>query len=85
MSTDIHQLRRQNSEGTVIGGKGLVQLGHLAANAWQPLHQMHLETHFGKVQRGLNAGNASTNYEYIPYSRVDSPSIYFSDLAKKAV
>ncbi len=38
MPTGIQQLRRQNSDGAVIGGKGLVQLGHLAADARKPLH-----------------------------------------------
>jgi hypothetical protein len=61
MSTDIHQLRRQDSKGTVIGGKRFVKLGHLAANTWQTFYQMHLKTHFTQVQRGLDACNASPN------------------------
>ena len=32
MSTDIQHLGRKDSDGTVIGWKGLVQLGHLAAD-----------------------------------------------------
>jgi hypothetical protein len=32
MPTGIQQLRRENSDGAVVGGKGFVQLGHLAAD-----------------------------------------------------
>jgi hypothetical protein len=32
MPADLDQFRREDSHGTVIGGIGLVQLGHLAAN-----------------------------------------------------
>jgi len=46
MPTGIQQLRRQNSDGAVIGRKGLVQLGHLATDARKLLHQVDLDTHF---------------------------------------
>jgi hypothetical protein len=69
MSTDIHQLRRQNSEGAVVGGEGLVQLGHFAANAGQAFHQVHFESHFSEIQGSLNARYATTYYEYIPIHR----------------
>jgi hypothetical protein len=66
MSTDIHQLRREDSEGAIIGGKRFVKLGHLAANAWQSLHEMHLKSHFTQVQRGLDACNTAPNHQHIP-------------------
>jgi hypothetical protein len=66
MSTDIHQFRRQNSECAVIGGEGLVQLGHLAADAGQAFHQVHFESHLGEIQGSLNARYAATYYQYIP-------------------
>ena len=47
MPTGIQQLGRENSDGAIVSGKGLIQLGHLAANARQRLHQMNLDTHFG--------------------------------------
>ena len=33
MAADLDQLGGDNSHGTVVGGKGLVQLGHDAADA----------------------------------------------------
>ena len=47
MPTGIQQLGRENSDGAIVRGKGLVQLGHLAANARQCLHQVDLDTHLG--------------------------------------
>jgi hypothetical protein len=71
MSTDIHQLGRKNSESAVVCGKGLVQLGHFPTDAGQPLDKMNLETHFGQVQRGLHACNASANDKDIPIHKYD--------------
>jgi hypothetical protein len=71
MPTDIHQLGRENSEGAVICGKGLVQLRHFSADAGQPLNKMNLETHFGQVQRGLHACNASANDKDILIHKYD--------------
>jgi hypothetical protein len=61
MSTDIHQLGRENSQRAVIGGKGLVQLGHLPADAGQAFHHKSLKPHFRKIQRGLNPRNAASD------------------------
>jgi hypothetical protein len=71
MSTDIHQLRSQNSEGAIIGGKRFVELRHFAADAGQPLHQVHLESHLGKVQGGLDSRDASSNDKNIPIHEYD--------------
>jgi hypothetical protein len=65
MSTDIQHLGRQDSDGAVVGGKSLVQLGHLTADTGELFHQVDLYPHIGKVQRRLDAGNAATDYEYI--------------------
>ena len=47
MPTGIQQLGRENSDGAIVSGKGLIQLGHLAANARQRLYQVDLDTHLG--------------------------------------
>jgi hypothetical protein len=65
MSTDIHQLGRENSQRAVIGWKGLVQLGHLAADTGQPFHHESVKPHFRKIQRGLNACNAASYYKNV--------------------
>jgi len=46
MPTGIQQLRRENSDGAVVGGKGLVQLSHFAADTRELFHQMDLDSHF---------------------------------------
>ena len=47
MPTGIQQLGRENSDGAIVRGKGLVQLRHLATNARQCFHQVDLDTHLG--------------------------------------
>jgi hypothetical protein len=62
---DLDQLGRENSHGTVIGGKGLVKLGHMAANARRFLNQVNPKTGRGKIKRGLNTADPSTNNHYV--------------------
>jgi hypothetical protein len=63
MSTDIQQLRRENSYGAVIGGKGLVQLGHFAADAGVLFHQVDLDSHLTEIQSSLHACYSTADYE----------------------
>jgi hypothetical protein len=65
MPTGIQQLRRENSDGAVVGGKGFVQLGHLAADTGKLFHQVDLDAHFGQIQGGLNAGDPTAEYHDI--------------------
>jgi hypothetical protein len=64
MSTDIQHLWREDSDGAIIRGKGLIQLGHLPADAGKPLNQFHLESHFSEIQRGLNSRYAASDDKY---------------------
>ena len=61
MPADLDQFRRENSHGAIIGGKGLIQLGHMAADTGSFFHHIHFETRSGKVKRGLNTTNPSAN------------------------
>ena len=61
MPADLDQLGRQYSHGTVIGGKGLVELGHVASDARRFLDQVNLKTGSGKIERSLDAADASTD------------------------
>jgi hypothetical protein len=65
MPTDIQQLRREDSDGTVIGRERLVELGHSSANARKFFYHMHLDSHFRQVQGGLNAGDPSADNQYV--------------------
>jgi hypothetical protein len=62
MSTDIQQLGRKNSDGAIVGGKGLIQLSHLAADAGKLLHHVNLDTHLRQVQGSLNTGYSTADY-----------------------
>jgi len=49
MPADLDQFGREYSHGAVIGGKGLVQLGHMAANGRCFVNQVNLKTSSGKI------------------------------------
>jgi hypothetical protein len=64
MPADLDQFGRNNSHGTVIGGKGFVQLRHDAADGRRPFNQVNIKAGIGKIQCGLHTGNAGTHYQY---------------------
>jgi len=61
MPADLDQFGREYSHGAVIGGIGLVELGHVTANGRFLLHQIDLITRIGKIERGLNPADSSTD------------------------
>ena len=65
MPADLDQFRCENSHGTIIGGKGLIKLGHMAADARPFLHQVNLKTGRGKIESGLNTADSASNYHYV--------------------
>jgi hypothetical protein len=62
---DLDQFGREYSNGAVIGGKGLVKLGHMAANGRCLVDQVNLKTSSGKIKRGLNTADPSTDNHYV--------------------
>jgi len=65
MPADLDQFGRKYSHGAVIGGKGLVKLGHMAPDARGFLNQVNPKTRSGKIKRGLNTADPSTNNHHI--------------------
>ena len=61
MPADLDQFRCENSHRTFVGGKGLVELCHVSADAWRFLDQIDLEASVGKIKRRLNAANPSAD------------------------
>jgi hypothetical protein len=61
MPADLDQFGREYSDGAVIGRKGLVKLGHMAANGRCLVDQVNLKTRSGKIKRGLNTTDPSTH------------------------
>jgi hypothetical protein len=61
MPADLDQFGREYSNGAVIGGKGLVKLGHMAADGRCLVDQVNFKTSSGKIKRGLNTADPSTD------------------------
>jgi hypothetical protein len=81
MPADLDQFRCENSHGAVVGGKGLVQLRHMTANAWRLLNQIDLETGGSKIERGLNTADSSADNHYVSNIPVlETLAHLFSDL-----
>ena len=59
MPGHLDELGGDQAGGAIVGGKGLVQLGHDPADGDILLHQIDLETRIGCVQGGLHAGDAA--------------------------
>ncbi len=67
MPADLHQLGGDDTHGTVVCRKCLVQLCHDAANGWRLVNQMDIVTRIGQVERGLHPGDSSSDHHYGTY------------------
>lgn len=65
MPTDILKLWPEDSDSTVVRGKGLVQLGHLAADTRELFDQMDLKPHVPQIKGSLHTGYPAANDQYI--------------------
>ena len=65
MPADLDQFGCEYSDGAVVGRKGLVELGHMAANGRRLVYQVDLETSRGKIERGLDTADPSTDHHDI--------------------
>jgi hypothetical protein len=61
MTPTLNQLGRNNTHGTIVGGKGLIQLGHPSPDSRLFLNQVHLKSAVGQIQRGLDATNSCSH------------------------
>jgi hypothetical protein len=61
MPADLDQFGCEYSHAAVVGRKGLVQLGHMAADRGRPLDQIDLEPRGAEIEGGLNAADPSTD------------------------
>ncbi len=75
MPADLDQFGCQYSHGAVVGGKGLVQLGHMAANGRRFVDQVNLKTRRAKIKRSLNTADPSTDNHNI--TKIDCPSTFY--------
>ena len=64
MPPHLHQLGRHDAHGAVVGGEGLVELGHDPADGRGLVQQVDLEAGFGQVQRGLHAADSGADDQH---------------------
>ncbi len=64
MPAALNQFWREYACRAVIGGKGLVKLGHAAADSRAFLNKMHVKTAVRKVKGSLHTCNTSSYYQY---------------------
>ena len=65
MPADLDQFGCEYSDGAVVGRKRLVQLGHMAADGRRLVDQVNLKARSGKIKRGLNTADSSTDNHHI--------------------
>jgi hypothetical protein len=61
MSPAFEKLRRFDAHGAVVRGKGLVELGHLAADGRRLVNQVNLEAGVRKIESGLNTADPTAD------------------------
>ena len=62
--TGLYQFWRQNSDSAVVGGKGLIQTRHDAADCRRSLNQVDIKSGVGKIHSGLNSSDPTTDNHY---------------------
>jgi hypothetical protein len=66
MPADLDQFGRDNSHRTVVGGEGLVQLGHQSADGGRLFHEVHQVSGVGKIQGCLHSGDTASHNQNGP-------------------
>ena len=64
MAGDLQHPGAQDAHGAVVGGEGLVQLRHQAADGETRFRQGHRQPHGRHLQGGLDAGNAAAHHQH---------------------
>src|SRR5512138_2014244 len=67
MPGNVHHLGRQDAHGAVVCGKGLVEHGHVAANSWLTLDEMHMDAMLRDIEGCLDTGNSCPDYYHITH------------------
>ncbi len=61
---DLDQFGGDDSHGAVIGGEGLVELSHNAADGRGFLHQVNVVSGICQIKSGLHSGYAATHHHH---------------------
>jgi hypothetical protein len=63
----LNKFGRQDTHGAIIGGKGLIQLGHLATNSRSLIYQIDPETGIGYIECGLYSTDSGSKHHHCPH------------------
>jgi hypothetical protein len=64
MPADLDQFGRDNSHGTIICGKGFIQLGHGPSDRGALFQKVYVKSAVGQVQGRLHAGNTPAHHQH---------------------
>ena len=67
VAVTLHELGGLDAHGAVVGGKGLVQLGHVAADGRGRIHQIDLEARGAEIQGGLEAADSASDDHHVAH------------------
>jgi hypothetical protein len=65
MPADLDQFRCEYSNRAVVSREGLIELGHMAADAGSLLHKIDLETCTREIERGLDAADPAADNHHV--------------------
>jgi len=80
MLPTFHQFGGYDAHGTIVGGKGLVQLGHNSTNGRGFFHQVDKKTGICQVQSRLDSGNSTACYHNRAYHTVSGTGLFSAHL-----
>jgi hypothetical protein len=64
MPADLDQFRRNDSHGTIIGGKRLIQLSHAPAYGRAFFQEIDVISRISQVERGLHPCDPAAYHQY---------------------
>jgi hypothetical protein len=65
MPSNLDELRSEYSYGAVVGGKGLIELGHMTTDGRRLVDKVHFKTRRGKVKGCLHATDPAADNQYV--------------------
>jgi hypothetical protein len=65
MPSNLDELRSEYSYGAVVGGKGLIELGHMTADGRRLVDKVHFKTRRGKVKGCLHTTDPAADNHYV--------------------
>ena len=65
MAAAFYELGRLDTHGTVVSGKGLIELGHLAADSRHLVYEEDFEALVGEIESGLDPADTGSDHHNV--------------------